>query len=230
MPPDPDEIIESMAGCACYSMLDLFVSYDHHMLDPSSHNLTTIQSPIGAKWLMCLPQGWTNVVTIFYENVTFILAPKIPNPAHIMLDDCDVKGPATCYKSPDSSPEVLADVPGICRFVWEHLGDVHRILHCLLCTSTTVSAPKLALMVPEVVILGHKCNYHGHTPDNSKIAKIQDWLPCKSLTNVHTFLGITGYMHIWICNYATISHPLVLLTPRASPLSGPRSKTPWCGH
>ena len=55
LPPDPDEIIESMAGCACYSMLDLFVGYDHRMLDPSSHDLTTIQSPISAKQLMCLP-------------------------------------------------------------------------------------------------------------------------------------------------------------------------------
>ncbi len=57
LPPDPDDIIESMVGRACYLMLNLFVGYNHHMLDPSSHDLTTIQSPISAKWLTCLPQG-----------------------------------------------------------------------------------------------------------------------------------------------------------------------------
>jgi len=159
------------------------------------------------------------VVTIFHEDVTFILTPEIPNPAHVMLDDCSMKGPATCYESPDGSPEVLADNLGIRRFIWEHLRDVHHIFHQLICAGATVSAPKLSLAVPEVVILGHKCNYQGCIPDNSKIAKIWDWLPCKSVTDVCAFLGITGYMHIWICNYATIAHPLVLLTHKGQPFT-----------
>ncbi len=196
LPPDPDDIIESMVGRACYSMLNLFVSYDHCMLDPSSYDLTTIQSPIGAKRLTCLPQGWTNAVAIFHEDMTFILVPKIPDPARIMLDDCGVKGPATHYESSDGSPKVLADNLGIHRFIWEHLGDVHCIFHRLICTGATVSAPKLSLAVPEVVILRHKCNYQGRIPDDSKIVKIWDWPPCKSITDVHAFLGITGYMCI----------------------------------
>jgi len=49
VPPIPDQIIESMAGCSCYSILDLLVGYDHQTLDKASCNLTTIQSPIGTK-------------------------------------------------------------------------------------------------------------------------------------------------------------------------------------
>ena len=48
VPPPANQVIEIMAGQACYSMLDLFVSYNHCTLNISSHNLTTIQSPIGA--------------------------------------------------------------------------------------------------------------------------------------------------------------------------------------
>jgi hypothetical protein len=66
-----------MAGWACYSMLDLFVGYDHHTLDVASHDLTTIQSPIGAMRLTCLPQGWTNAGAIFHEDVTFIVTGTI---------------------------------------------------------------------------------------------------------------------------------------------------------
>jgi len=29
LPPDPEQIIESMAGHSCYTILDLFVGYDH---------------------------------------------------------------------------------------------------------------------------------------------------------------------------------------------------------
>jgi hypothetical protein len=57
MPPLADQLVEGMAGHSCYSMLDLFVGYNHHTLDITSHNLTTIQSPIGAVHLTCLPQG-----------------------------------------------------------------------------------------------------------------------------------------------------------------------------
>ena len=44
IPPVLDQVIESMAGCSCYTILDLFVGYDHCTLDILSHNLTTIQS------------------------------------------------------------------------------------------------------------------------------------------------------------------------------------------
>jgi hypothetical protein len=36
-----DQFVEGMAMCACYSLLDLFVGYDHHVLDVSSCDLTS---------------------------------------------------------------------------------------------------------------------------------------------------------------------------------------------
>jgi hypothetical protein len=112
------------------------------------------------------------------------------------MDDCSIKGPATRYKTDSGGFNTISDNPGICTFVWQHLSDVHRILHCLRSAGATVSAKKLFIAVPEVIILGHKCNYEGHVPDNSKIARIRDWLTCKTITDVRTFLGTTGFMRI----------------------------------
>jgi hypothetical protein len=92
--PIAEQVIKAMAGRACYSMLDLFVGYDHHTLDVASRDLTTIQSPIGALRLTCLPQGWTNAGAIFHEDVTFILQDEIPDIAWPFMDDCSIKGPA----------------------------------------------------------------------------------------------------------------------------------------
>jgi hypothetical protein len=128
------------------------------------------------------------------------------------VDDTSIKGPATCYKTKDGGYETIPANLQICRFVWEHLNDIHHILHRFLCAGATISAKKIAIAIPEVTILGHKCNYEGHIPNNSKIAKIRDWPECKSLTNVCTFLSIAGYMHIWIKNYSSIAHLLVDLT------------------
>jgi hypothetical protein len=76
----------------------------------------------------------------------------------------------------------------------------------------TVSAPKLFIAAPEVLILGHKCTYEGHILDNSKMAKIESWPPCKTVTDVCAFLGTAGTMRIWIKDYSAIAHPLIDLT------------------
>jgi hypothetical protein len=212
VPPLADQLIEGMAGRSCYSMLDLFVGYDHRSLDITSRDLTMIQSPISAVRLTCLPQGWTNVVGIFHDDVTFILEPEIPHVAHPFVDDCSIKGPASRYEHPDGTFETIPANSGIRKFIWEHLSDVHRILHRFLCAGATVSAKKLFVAVPEVVILGHKCNFNGRIPDDSKITRIRDWPPCKSVTNVRAFLSTAGFMRIWIKNYSTIARPLIDLT------------------
>jgi hypothetical protein len=106
-----------MAGWACYSMLDLFVGYDHRTLDIASRDLTTIQSPIGVVRLTCLPQGWTNARAIFHEDVMFILEPEIPHVAWPFMDDCSIKGPATRYETADGRYETIPANPLICRFV-----------------------------------------------------------------------------------------------------------------
>ena len=217
VPPSSDQLIESMAGRSCYSMLDLFVGYDHRTLDVSSRDLTTVQSPIGALRLTSLPMGWTNASAIFHEDVTFILEPEIPHVAWPYVDDCSIKGPATRFETGDGGYETLPDNPGIRKFIWLHLLDVHRILHRLCRAGATVSAKKIFVAVPEVIILGHKCTYAGRVPDDSKISRIRDWPTCKSLTDVRAFLGTAGFMRIWIKNYATLARPLVNLTRKGQP-------------
>ena len=102
-------------------MLDLFVGYDHRTLNISSRDLTTIQSPIGAVRLTCLPQGWTNAGAIFHEDVTFILEDEIPDITWPFINDCSIKGPLTQYETEDGGYETIPDNPNIRQFIWELL-------------------------------------------------------------------------------------------------------------
>ena len=212
VPPFVDQFVESMAARACYSMLDLFVGYDHRTLDTSSRDLTSFQTPLGAFRCTVLPQGATNAVAIFHGDVTFILEPEIPHVAKPFVDDTAIRGPASRYETANGGYETIPENPGIRRFIWEHLNDVHRVIHRLGHAGATVSAPKLFIAAPEVVILGHKCNYNGRIPDESKTAKIKTWPVCKTVTDVRAFLGTAGTMRIWIKNYSAIARPLVDLT------------------
>jgi hypothetical protein len=47
---------------------------------------------------------------------------------------------------------------------------------------------------------------------NSKVDKIRNWGPCANLSEVHTFLGTAGLMHIFIKIFLYIARPLTCLT------------------
>ena len=209
IPPFVDHFVKGMAGHSCFSMLDLLVGYDHRMLDIASHDLTSFQSPLGTLWNTTLPQGSTNAVAIFHGDVTFILEPEILNVAKPFLDDTVVKGPVSHYETLDGGYETIPANAGIQQFIWEHLNDVHHVIYQLGHASATISAKKIFIAAPEVVILGHKCTYEGHVPDDSKIAKIHTWPPCKTIMDIHAFLGTAGTMCIWIKDFLAIAKPLV---------------------
>jgi len=212
VPPFIGQFVEGMAAQSCYSMLDLYVGYDHRVLDISSHDLTTFQTPLGAYRCTVLPMGSTNAVAIFHGDITFLLKPEIPNIAKPFLDDIAIHGPTSRYETPEGGYETIPKNTGIRCFIWEHLNDVHRVLHCLGHASATVSAPKLFLAMPKLVILGHKCTYKSRVSEDSKTAKIRTWPACKNVTDVRAFLGTAGTMHIWIRNYPAIARPLIDLT------------------
>src|SRR6266702_682614 len=212
MPPFVDQFIEGMAARACYSMLDLFVGYDHQTLAKSLCDLTSFQTPLGAPRCTVLPQGATNAVAVFHGDVTFILEPEIPTVAKSFVDNMAIRGPTSQYETSNNGYKTIPENAGIRHFIWEHLNDVHHVIHCLGHAGATVSAPKLFIAAPVVIILGHKCNYKGQIPDESKTAKIKMWPACKNVTNICTFLGTAGTMRIWIKNYSVTAWPLVDLT------------------
>ena len=212
VPPLVDQFVEGIIGRSCYSMLDLLVGYDHRTLDVASRDLTSFQSPLGALRNTSLPQGSTNAVAIFHGDVTFILEPEIPHVAKPFLDDTVVKGPVSRYETPDGGYETIPENPGIRRFIWEHLNDVHRVIHRLGHAGATISAKKIFLAAPDVIVLGHKCTYEGRVPDDSKVAKIRTWPPCKTVTDVRAFLGTAGTMRIWVQDFSDLAKPLVDLT------------------
>ena len=195
-------------------MLDLFVGYDHRTLDVSSCDLITFQTPLGTQRSTVLPQGLTNAVANFHGDLTFVLEPEIPKVAKPFVDDTCIKGPASRYETLEGGFETIPENDGIRRFIWEHLNDVHQILHRLGHAGATlaVSAPKLFIAALELTILGHKCTYDGRIPDDSKTAKVRSWPPCKTVSDVCAFLGTAGTMRIWIKNYSAIARPLVDLT------------------
>ena len=50
-----------------------------------------------------------------------------------------------------------------------------------------------------------------------KLQGITDWSPPKNPTEVHSFLGFTGYYRYFVPNYSKIAQPLLDLTKKTTP-------------
>ncbi len=131
VPPFTEQLAESFAARTCGGALDLYVGYDERKIAEESRDLTTFQTPFGARRLVTLPMGWTNSVPVFHEDVCFILQAEIPHITQPFIDDVPIRGPATRYELPDGGYETIPENSGIRRFVWEHLNNVNRVVQCM---------------------------------------------------------------------------------------------------
>jgi hypothetical protein len=225
-----EQLTESFAGYAVYGMMDLFAGYDQRPLHVESQDMTTFSSPLRPQWLTMLPMGYTNVVQIYQADMSFILQEEIPHYTMPFIDDLPVKSGMTRYQDADGSYETMPAIPGIRRFIWEHLIIVNQILQHLQNVGATVSAKKFVLAAPDAVIVGHKCTFEGQIPHEAKVQKIQDWPECASVMHVHGFLGTYGVLRIFIRNFAAIARPLVNLTRKGVPFEWGESQQKAMQH
>jgi hypothetical protein len=208
VPPATDELAEGFAGRSCGGMFDLYVGYDEQKLHPDSRDLTTFQTPFGAKRLVTLPMGWTNAVPIFHDDVAHILKEETPHITDPYIDDVGVKGPKTRYELPDGTYETIPENPGICCFVWEHLQNVNRVLQRVRYCGGTFSGLKSVVCAPEIVVVGHRCTYEGRKPEKDKFKAVMNWGPCKDVSDIRAFLGTVGTCRVFIKDFAKMSRPL----------------------
>ena len=215
LPPATEELAAKFAGRACGGMFDLYVGYDERLLAEVSRDMTTFQTPYGAMRLVTLPMGWTNSVPIFHDDVTFILKLEIPEFTIPYIDDVPVRGPVSRYEIGPGEYETIPENKGIRRFIWEHMGNVNRILQRMKYCGGTFSGKKTLVCSDAIEVLGHKCDYEGRKPTDDRISTIMDWNICRHQSDVRSFLGITGVLRSYIPNYGLRAHELNHLLKKA---------------
>ena len=161
--------------------------------------------------------GWTNLVPIFHDDVTYILQPEIPNTTIPYIDDMPIRGPTDQYILPDGTEEQIPDNHRIRCFVWEHLQGLNHIVQRTKYCSGTYSGPKTVLCAEEITVVGHRCTPHSRLPDPSRVDKIANWGPCKDLSEVCAFLGTVSVCRIFILNFARRVNALVNLMRKDIP-------------
>jgi Integrase zinc binding domain/RNase H-like domain found in reverse transcriptase/Reverse transcriptase (RNA-dependent DNA polymerase)/Chromo (CHRromatin Organisation MOdifier) domain len=210
IPPNVEEFVEEMSGLAVASVLDMFSGYDQIELDKSSRNMTGFSTPLGLLRMTTLPQGATNSVGQFIRIVLKVLYQILGIDAMPFMDDIAVKGPRSRY----DDEEIL---PGVRRFIMEHIQSLDRTLLKLERAGLTISGEKMQLCVDSMELVGYVCDSDGRHPNKSKVSKILAWGPCEDTKGVRAFLGVIGYFRVFIFDHAVRAAPLYRLLRRDAP-------------
>ena len=150
-----------------------------------------------------LPQGATNSVAVFVRVMNEILQGLIPKVTMPFMDNIGVKGPYTRYDNKEA-------LPGICRYIYEHIQNLDKILERLERAGASIG-PKSQFLKAGILVVGYVCTSEGRSLSTSKVLKILEWPACRNATEGKAFLGVCVYFRIWIRNFAVISSPIYKL-------------------
>ena len=103
---------------------------------------------------------------------------------------------------------MLKQNPGICYAIWEHAQNVNIVMHKVHMAGATFLPKKTEVCRPEAVILGHKCSFEGHHPEDKRVDKILKWPVPENITELCQSLGLCRTVQIWIKDYSRIARPL----------------------
>ena len=212
VPPLIEEFVEAYAGRSVYSVLDMYCGFYARVLDPRSRDMTAFQTPLGVLRITSLPMGFTNSPAEFQACMVFILQDEIPDIADVFIDDIPIRGPRSRYLDSEGKEETIPENPGVRQYIWEHLKDLHRVLHRIGEAGGTVSGKKMQLCQAEVEIVGQKCSRDGRFPTDNRHQRITDWPTPENVSEVRGFLGLCGTVRLWIKDYSRIAKPMIDLT------------------
>ncbi|KAF8851027.1 hypothetical protein BDZ45DRAFT_767931 [Acephala macrosclerotiorum] len=104
------------------------------------------------------------------------------------LDNVGVKGPYTDYDNE------LA-LPGIRRFVFEHIQNLNRTLDRIERAQVYIE-PKSQFCQNGMIIVGFVCSSKERSLESAKIIKILKWTRCDNVSKIKAFIRICVYYRI----------------------------------
>ena len=206
LPPSADSFSEEFAGMAVGSLIDFFSGYDQIELAEGSRDMTAIMTALGLLRQTTVLQGATNSVGQFVRVIVRILQELIPHIAIPFMDDIAVRGPRSRYDDKE-----MPGLPGVRRFVMEHIQNLDVVLADLERAGGAISALKSIFCAAILNIVGYRCDEKGRYPDYQKVVKIVEWPACESVTECRAFLGVCVYYRIWIIEFAIVAEPIYRL-------------------
>ncbi|KAG5633522.1 hypothetical protein H0H81_007122, partial [Sphagnurus paluster] len=134
--------------------------------------------------------GWSNLVPIFHNDVTYILQPEIPHQTIPYINDVPINDPNDWKIIAETGKLATHPAnPGIRLAIWEFFQDLNRILQRMKYCGGTSSGKKLQVCVEQFKVLERVCMPQGRLPEISQMELLCNWGPCKDILELRAWLG-----------------------------------------
>jgi hypothetical protein len=194
-------IINHLQGKSLFTKLDLRWGFNNIQIREEDCWKAAFKTPFGAYETTVMLFGLTNSPSTFchaMERMFHLLTHKYPTELFVYVDDVLV--------TTDNNIEC-------------HRQIVHEVLDLLAEESYFFLHPaKCSFEQTHITYLGVIVKGNKLLPDPKKTGTLKDWpRTLNTVKEVHSILGVLGYQHPFIPNYANIAHPLVALTKKDQP-------------
>ena len=180
---------------AVFSSLDLMSGFWQVPLAPESRPLTAFSTPAGHFQYVRLPMGLKNSPVVFQLLINEVFRGILGQGVFAYLDDVIVV-------SPDMET---------------HFARLQEVLARISQAGLKIKLAKCHFLRKRLAFLGHVVDSDGlHTSDD-KIKAVRDFPRPTTVTELKSFLGLSGYYRPFVPRYAAHSAPLLRLLKKDAP-------------
>ena len=188
--PRIDDSLNALGGMKYFSTFDLAQGYWQTPMEEDSKAKTAFTTHCGLYQFNVMPFGLCNAPATFQRSMDLVLAGIKWKSCLVYIDDIIV----------------------FSKTFEEHIAELEELFTRLNKFNLKLKASKCFFCKKSVEYLGHVVSKHGIQVDQKKVRAAQDLKPPQNVTEVKSFLGLTGYYRRFIRNYAKIAEPLTSLT------------------
>ncbi|GBG82452.1 hypothetical protein CBR_g34829 [Chara braunii] len=194
--PRIDDLLDRVQGCWYFTKIDLKSGYHQIAVRPEDQHKTAFQTRYDLYEFVVMPFGLCNARGMFQHAMNRIFHDYLDKFIVVYLDDILI----------------------FSRTVEEHAEHLKTVLGLLRQHQYKVNLDKCEFGRTKILYPSHEISADGLRSEDAKVANIRDWPRPQTVTEVRSFLGMTGYYRPFVKNYSTIAYPLTDLT---------RLDTPW---
>lgn len=184
--PNLNGILDKLGRSQYFTTLDLAKGFHQILVKDEDQKKTAFSTPFGHYEFIRMPFGLKNAPSTFQRLMNSVLREQINKTCVVYMDDILVFSTS----------------------LEEHINSLRSIFNTLRKAKLKIQIDKCDFLKKETQFLGHLLTNRGIKPNPGKIKIIQNLQLPKTVKQIKSFLGMTGFYRKFIRDYAKIASPL----------------------